>query len=181
MQLVLAGKAHPSDEEAKRVVQDLYRMTDVPLAAERAVYLHEYDLAMAKVLVRGCDLWLNLPRPPLEASGTSGMKAVINGGLNLSVLDGWWAEAYDRTNGWALPGELRHDSWTQDASDAGTLYRLLEQEVVPAFYDRDADGLPRAWLARMRASIRTLAPAFCAGRMLDDYLERIYAPKKRMT
>ena len=106
IQLVMAGKAHPSDEEAKRVVQDLYRMKDVPHAAERAVYLHEYDLAMAKMLVRGCDLWLNLPRPPLEASGTSGMKAVINGGLNLSVLDGWWAEAYDQTNGWALPGDV---------------------------------------------------------------------------
>jgi glycogen phosphorylase len=179
IQLVLGGKAHPSDEEAKRVVQDLYRMKDVPHAAERAVYLHEYDLALAKVLVRGCDLWLNLPRPPLEASGTSGMKAVINGGLNLSVLDGWWAEAYDGTNGWALPGDAQPDSWTQDARDAGTLYRLLEQEVVPAFYDRDTEGLPRAWLARVRASLRTLAPAFTAGRMLHDYVERIYAPNSR--
>jgi glycogen phosphorylase len=181
MQLVLAGKAHPSDDEAKRVVQDLYRMKDVPRAAERAVYLHEYDLAMAKLLVRGCDLWLNLPRPPLEASGTSGMKAVINGGLNLSVLDGWWAEAYDGTNGWALSGDVQPDSWTQDSRDAGILYRLLEQEVVPAFYDRDANGLPRAWLARVRASLRTLAPAFTAGRMLEDYIERIYAPKRLMT
>ena len=175
IQLVLAGKAHPSDEEAKRVVQDLYRLKDVHEVAEHVVYLHEYDLAMAKALVRGCDLWLNLPRPPLEASGTSGMKAVINGGLNLSVLDGWWAEAYDGTNGWALPGDVSHDAWTQDGRDAATLYRLLEQEVVPAFYDRDADGLPRAWLARIRASIRTLAPAFTAGRMLEDYVERIYA------
>jgi len=178
IQLVLAGKAHPSDDEAKRVVQDLYRMKDVPHAAERAVYLHEYDLAMAKLLVRGCDLWLNLPRPPLEASGTSGMKAVINGGLNLSVLDGWWAEAYDGTNGWALPGDVQPDAWTQDARDAGTLYRLLEQEVIPAFYDRDADGLPRAWLARVRASMRTLAPAFTAGRMLEDYIEHVYAPHR---
>ena len=181
IQLVLAGKAHPSDEEAKRVVQDLYRMKDVQHAAERVVYLHEYDLALAKLLVRGCDLWLNLPRPPLEASGTSGMKAVINGGLNLSVLDGWWAEAYDGTNGWALPGDVQPDSATQDARDAGSLYRLLEQEVVPAFYDRDADGLPRAWLARVRASLRTLAPAFGAGRMLQDYVERIYAPTRRLT
>ena len=178
IQLVMAGKAHPGDEEAKRVVQDLYRMKDVPHAAERAVYLHEYDLAMAKLLVRGCDLWLNLPRPPLEASGTSGMKAVINGGLNLSVLDGWWAEAYDGTNGWALPGDVQPDAWTQDARDAGTLYRLLEQEVIPAFYDRDADGLPRAWLARVRASMRTLAPAFTAGRMLEDYIEHVYAPHR---
>ena len=178
IQLVLAGKAHPSDEEAKRVVQDLYRIKDVPQVAERVVYLHEYDLAVGKLLVRGCDLWLNLPRPPLEASGTSGMKAVINGGLNLSVLDGWWAEAYDGTNGWALPGDVQPDSGTQDARDAGTLYRLLEQEVVPAFYDRDAEGLPRAWLARVRASLRTLGPAFAAGRMLDDYVERIYAPTR---
>ncbi|MGO9495584.1 MAG: alpha-glucan family phosphorylase, partial [Solirubrobacteraceae bacterium] len=147
-------------------------------AAERAVYLHEYDLALAKLLVRGCDLWLNLPRPPLEASGTSGMKAVINGGLNLSVLDGWWAEAFDGTNGWALPGDVQPDSGMQDARDAGTLYRLLEQEVVPAFYDRDADGLPRAWLARVRASLRTLGPSFGAGRMLHDYVERIYAPTR---
>ncbi len=181
IQLVLAGKAHPSDEEAKRVVQDVYRMKDVSHAAERAVYLHEYDLALAKLLVRGCDLWLNLPRPPLEASGTSGMKAVINGGLNLSVLDGWWAEAYDGTNGWALPGDVQPDSATQDVRDAGSLYRLLEQEVVPAFYDRDAEGLPRAWLARVRASLRTLAPAFSAGRMLQDYVERIYAPTRRLT
>jgi glycogen phosphorylase len=178
-QFVLAGKAHPSDEEAKRVVQDLYRIKDVPQVAEHVVYVHEYDLAVAKALVRGCDLWLNLPRPPLEASGTSGMKAVINGGVNLSVLDGWWAEAYDGTNGWSLPGDVQHDAWTQDARDAGTLYRLLEQEVVPAFYDRGADGLPRAWLARVRASLRTLAPAFAAGRMLEDYIERIYAPAIR--
>ncbi len=176
VQFVLAGKAHPSDEEAKGVVQELFRFKYAPHVAERVVYLHEYDLGMAARLVRGCDLWLNLPRPPLEASGTSGMKAVINGGLNLSVLDGWWAEAYDGTNGWALPGEVDPDPATQDARDADTLYRLLEQEVVPAFYDRDVEGLPPSWLARIRASIRTLAPAFCAGRMLDDYLERIYTP-----
>ena len=131
---------------------------------------------MAARLVRGCDLWLNLPRPPFEASGTSGMKAVINGGLNLSVLDGWWAEAYDGTNGWALSGEVDPDHGAQDARDAAALYDLLEQEVLPAFYDRDADGLPRSWLARIRASMSTLAPGFCAGRMLDDYLERVYAP-----
>ena len=181
VQFVLAGKAHPSDEEAKRAVQDLFRFKDAPHVAERVVYLHDYDLAMAKLLVRGCDLWLNLPRPPLEASGTSGMKAVINGSLNLSVLDGWWAEAYDGTNGWALPGEVQPDHETQDRRDAGTLFRILEQEVVPAFYDRGADGLPRSWLARIRASMRTLAPAFCAGRMLDDYVERIYTPTRHHT
>ena len=179
IQLLLAGKAHPSDDEAKRVVQELYRFKDVPEVAEQVVFLHEYDLAMAARLVRGCDLWLNLPRPPLEASGTSGMKAVINGGLNLSVLDGWWAEAYDGTNGWALSGDVDPDPSAQDARDAGALYDLFEHEVAPAFYVRDADGVPRAWVERVRASIRTLAPAFCAGRMLDDYTERIYVPASR--
>jgi starch phosphorylase len=175
VQFVLAGKAHPSDDEAKRVVQELFGFKYAPHVAERVVYLHDYDLGMAARLVQGCDVWLNLPRPPLEASGTSGMKAVINGGLNLSVLDGWWAEAYDHANGWALSGDLDFDANAQDARDAAALYDLLEQHVVPAFYDRDTDGVPRAWLTRMRASIRTLAPAFGAGRMLADYTERVYA------
>ncbi len=179
IQLVLAGKAHPSDEEAKRVVQDLFRFKDAPYVMERVVYLHEYDLGLAARLVRGCDVWLNLPRPPYEASGTSGMKAAINGGLNLSVLDGWWPEGYDGTNGWALSGDIDPDSGAQDARDADTLYRLMETEVLPAFYERDADGLPRAWLARVRASLRTLGPGFCTGRMLDDYLHRVYAPPIR--
>ena len=126
IQLVLAGKAHPSDDEAKRVVQDLFRFKDAPHVMERVVYLHDYDLGMAARLVRGCDVWLNLPRPPYEASGTSGMKAAINGGLNLSVLDGWWAEAYDGTNGWALSGEVDADSGAQDARDAEAMYRLIE-------------------------------------------------------
>ncbi len=176
IQLLLAGKAHPSDDEAKRVVQELYRFKDIPEVAERVVFLHDYDLGMAARFVRGCDLWLNLPRPPLEASGTSGMKAVVNGGLHLSVLDGWWAEAYDGTNGWALPGDIDADPSAQDARDASALYDLFEQQVGPAFYDLDVDGLPRAWLGRIRASLRTLAPAFCTGRMLDDYTERIYSP-----
>jgi starch phosphorylase len=109
------------------------------------------------------------------------MKAVINGGLNLSTLDGWWAEAYDGTNGWALPGETEPDPAARDERDASTFYDLLEQQIVPAFYDRDADGLPGSWLVRVRASMRTLAPAFCAGRMLNDYLERIYAPTRTST
>ena len=176
IQLLLAGKAHPNDDEAKGVVQELYRFKDLPEVTERVVFLHEYDLGMAARLVRGCDLWLNLPRSPLEASGTSGMKAAINGGLHLSVLDGWWAEAYNGHNGWALPGDVDPDAGAQDARDATALFDLFEREVAPAFYDRDANGLPRSWLARIRASIRTLARGFCTGRMLDDYTERIYAP-----
>ena len=176
IQFVLAGKAHPSDNEAKRVVQELYRFKDAPHVAERVVYLHDYDIGLAARMVQGCDVWLNLPRPPLEASGTSGMKAMINGGLQLSVLDGWWDEAYDGANGWALSGDVHHDRATQDARDAGALYRLIEQEVLPAFYGRNRDGLPITWIARIRASIQTLAPAFGAGRMLDDYIKRIYVP-----
>ena len=179
IQLVLAGKAHPSDDEAKAVVQELFRFKDIPDVSERVVFLHEYDLGMAARLVRGCDLWLNLPRPPYEASGTSGMKSVINGGLQLSVLDGWWAEGYDGTNGWALPGEVNPDPGAQDRRDAALLFDLFDREVAPAFYDRDESGLPRAWLARIRASMRTLAHAFCTGRMLHDYLERIYSPTPR--
>ncbi len=177
VQFVLGGKAHPSDEDAKRAVQALFGFKGAPNVAERVVYLHEYDLGMAARLVRGCDVWLNLPRPPMEASGTSGMKAVINGALNLSTLDGWWAEAYTGSNGWAIPGDVDWDHGAQDERDAATLYDLLENEIIPAFYGRDADGLPGSWLARIRSSMRTLAPAFSATRMLEDYETRIYAPR----
>jgi starch phosphorylase len=176
IQLVVAGKAHPRDDEGKQLIQALFALKDAPHVGERAIFLHDYDLGSAARLVRGCDLWVNLPRPPLEASGTSGMKCAVNGGLNLSVLDGWWPEAYDGANGWALPGDLDPDPGHQDWEHASELYRLLEQEVVPAFYDRDEAGLPRAWLARVRASLRTIGPAFSAGRMLRDYEERMYAP-----
>ncbi len=141
---------------------------------QRVVYLDDYDLATGAMLVRGCDVWLNLPRPPLEASGTSGMKSVFNGGLQMSVLDGWWAEAYDGSNGWALPGETNQDIGAQDAHDAEILHRLLGSEVVPSFYERDEDGIPRAWIERMRASLRTLGPRFCAARMLSEYMEGPY-------
>ena len=164
------------------MVQEMFRFKDAPHVAQDVVYLHDYDLGMAARLVRGCDLWLNLPRPPMEASGTSGMKAVINGGLNLSTLDGWWAEAYNGTNGWAyngtngwaLPGEVDCDHAAQDARDAATLFRNARAGGRARLLS--ARRLPHSWLARIRASIRTLAPAFCAGRMLEDYLQRIYAP-----
>ena len=141
---------------------------------ERVVFLDDYDLASAALLVRGCDVWLNLPRPPLEASGTSGMKSAINGGLQLSVLDGWWAEGYNGENGWALPGDIDPDIDAQDQRDAATFHRLLSEEVVPKFYERDDRGLPPAWLALVRASLRSLSPRFSAARMLSEYVERTY-------
>ena len=175
IQIVIAGKAHPRDDAGKGLIQALFAQRGAPHVGERVIFLHDYDLAMAARLVRGCDVWVNVPRPPQEASGTSGMKSAINGGLNLSVLDGWWPEAYDGTNGWALSGEVDGDHAAQDARDAAELYRLLEEEAVPAFYERGDSGVPHAWLARIRASLKTVGPGFCAGRMLEDYVERVYA------
>jgi glycogen phosphorylase len=174
VQVVLAGKAHPRDEEAKRALQRVFGLKSARIIGERVVFLDDYDLASAAALVRGCDVWLNLPRPPLEASGTSGMKSAVNGGINLSVLDGWWAEGYNGENGWALPGDVDPDSHAQDERDAGTLHRLLSEEVVPAFYERDERGLPISWLARMRTSLKSVVPRFCTKRMLAEYVRGPY-------
>lgn len=175
IQLLLAGKAHPKDDEGKRLVQGLFDIRGDSRVASRVVYLEDYDLAVGARLTRGCDVWLNVPRPPLEASGTSGMKSVLNGGLQCSVLDGWWYEAYDGANGWALDGSVDHDHGAQDARHAAELFRLLEDEVVPEFHDRDPDGIPQAWVRRMKASMRTLIPEFSAARMMRDYEDRMYA------
>jgi starch phosphorylase len=174
IQLVMAGKAHPRDDEGKRMVQHLFSFKWAPEIGGRVVYLDDYDLSSAARMVRGCDVWLNLPRPPLEASGTSGMKSAVNGGLQLSVLDGWWAEGYDGENGWALPGDEDADHGAQDHRDGAELHRLLDEEVSREFYDRDASGLPRAWLARVRRSLMTNGPAFSASRMMRDYVEQLY-------
>jgi starch phosphorylase len=174
VQVVLAGKAHPRDDEAKRTLQRLFGLKYARVVAERVVYLDDYDLALGARLTRGCDVWLNVPRPPLEASGTSGMKSAVNGGLQLSVLDGWWAEAYDGGNGWAIPGEIDPDAGAQDARDAEALHRLLDEEVVPSFYNRDADGHPGEWLAMVRHSMSTIGPRFAATRMLADYASGPY-------
>jgi glycogen phosphorylase len=179
IQILLAGKAHPKDDEAKHSLQALFARKGIPEIGRRVAYIEDYDLGIGARLTRGCDVWINVPRPPLEASGTSGMKSAVNGGLQLSVLDGWWAEAYDGTNGWALSGEVDGDHEAQDTRDADELLRLLHAEVVPDFYDRDAGGLPRAWLARTKASLRTNGPAFSATRMLRDYVERMYAEPAR--
>jgi starch phosphorylase len=182
VQVVLAGKAHPRDDEAKRALQSLFGMKGARVIGERVVFLDDYDLATGARLVRGCDVWLNVPRPPLEASGTSGMKSVFNGGLQLSVLDGWWAEAYRAAdeaggtvaNGWAIPGEVDADHHAQDERHAVALHHLLEHEVVPMFYERDESGLPARWLRMVRASLRTLGPRFSATRMLGEYVDGPY-------
>ena len=175
LQIVIAGKAHPKDDEGKALIQALFGQRGAPEAGQRVIFLHDYDLAMGARLTRGCDVWVNVPRPPLEASGTSGMKSAMNGGLNLSVLDGWWPEAHDGTNGWALSGEVDHDHAAQDGRDADALYRTLEEEVVPAYYARGDDGLPHEWLERVKRSLMTIGPQFCATRMVGDYVERMYS------
>jgi len=175
LQFLFAGKAHPQDEEAKSTLQQVFRLKGAPGVAGRVAFFEDYDLSLARHLVSGCDLWLNLPRPPQEASGTSGMKACVNGGLHLSVLDGWWAEAWDGSNGWAIDGEVDADTQAQDWRHASRLNDLLEREIVPLFHDR-VEGVPRGWLARVRASLKTNGPRFAATRMVREYETRIYGP-----
>ena len=171
---VFAGKAHPDDHQAKEVVRRLFELKRAPGVARRVAFLEDYDIPLAGHLVAGCDVWVNLPRPPLEASGTSGMKSVLGGGLQLSVLDGWWAEAYDGHNGWAIDGSEDSDAAAQDWRDANTLFDLLERHVVPMFHERDADGVPQRWAEMMRRSLMTNGPRFSATRMVREYAERIY-------
>lgn len=174
IQIVMSGRAHPADDAAKELVKTIFSLKDV--AETRAVYLEDYDLAVAHELVAGCDVWLNLPRPPLEASGTSGMKAALNGGLNVGVLDGWWCEAFEEgITGWGIASAGDSSEQVQDARDAETLYGLLEREVIPMFYDRDTAGIPRAWVLRMKASLQRVASSFTTRRMLDDYAARIWS------
>jgi starch phosphorylase len=177
VQFVFAGKAHPRDDVAKHQLQEVARLTRDPRLAGRIVFIEDYDIDVARHLVQGVDVWLNVPRRPLEASGTSGQKVVLNGGLNLSVLDGWWAEAYDGSNGFALGrGETHVNSEVQDTRDAEGLYNSLEREVIPLFYERDFDGLPRAWISRMKRAIRTLGWRFNSNRMVTDYVRQCYLP-----
>jgi starch phosphorylase len=174
LQLVISGKAHPSDDGAKRLVQRIFELKNAAAAKGSVAFLEDYDLEIAHQLVAGCDVWLNLPRAPLEASGTSGMKAALNGGLNLSVLDGWWPEAFDGSNGWALPAQPAQDEQAQDARDAALLYDTLEREVIPAFHDRDAAGIPVGWVRRIKASLRTVGTRFTTARMMGEYVQKVY-------
>jgi len=175
VQLVVAGKAHPLDEDGKHALRDVFALKRRSReAANRIVVLEDYDLAVAREMVAGCDVWINLPRRPMEASGTSGMKATFNGALQLSVLDGWWAEAYDGSNGWAIDGHESGDPGEVDARDGATFYDLLEHQVIPLFYDRGEDGVPHGWCRMVKAALRTCAPRFTTARMLDEYVQRVY-------
>jgi starch phosphorylase len=180
VQLLIAGKAHPADTPGKEILQVVYGFTHDPFYEGRVAFLEDYGMHPAHLMVQGVDLWLNLPRPPLEASGTSGMKAGLNGVPQLSTLDGWWEEGYDGTNGWTLPGTTPGlTTEEQDAADADALYRLLEDEIVPLFYDRDARGVPQGWVERMRDAIRVAASRFTADRMVREYAEEYYTPALR--
>jgi starch phosphorylase len=177
VQLILAGKAHPADGAGQAMIREWFRFLRRPEARRRVAFLPDYDLLLAEQLVQGVDLWINTPRRPWEASGTSGMKVLVNGGLNLSELDGWWAEAYAPEVGWALgDGQEHGDDPGWDAAEAEALYTLLEREVVPAFYTRDVQGIPTAWVARMRESMARLTPRFSANRVVREYTERYYLP-----
>jgi starch phosphorylase len=175
LQLVFAGKAHPADDTGKHHLQQVYRRAIDPLFGGRIAFVDDYDLHVAHFLVQGCDVWLNNPRKPLEASGTSGMKASINGVPHLSIGDGWWAEGFTGDNGWLIDPKTTGDQDAMDAADAEALYQLLEHEIVPAFYDRDAHGLPRRWLSVVRRAIISVTPRFSARRMVKQYAEDLYA------
>ncbi|MCU1298074.1 MAG: alpha-glucan phosphorylase, partial [Acidobacteriaceae bacterium] len=177
VQFVFAGKAHPRDEPGKRVLQQIAELMRNPKFADKFVFIEDYDINVGRYLVQGVDVWLNNPRRPLEASGTSGQKVVLNGGLNLSVLDGWWAEAYDGLNGFAIGTGRTHTNMdVHDSRDGEDLYRVLKEEVIPLYYKRDGDGLPRGWIKRMKRTIRTLGWRFNADRMVMDYTLKCYVP-----
>jgi starch phosphorylase len=178
VQIIFAGKAHPADEPGKQLIQAIYRQVKQADNGGRLVFLEDYDMSLARLLLQGVDVWLNTPRRPNEASGTSGQKAAVNGVLNFSVLDGWWREGFNGSNGWAIGSdEQSADAAAQDATDAESLYRTLEDEIIPAYYkDLGQDDLPREWIARVRQSIKSLAPVFSTRRMLKEYTHKSYLP-----
>jgi len=176
LQVLVAGKAHPADEAGKDLIQLIVEFSQEPTAAGRVVFLEDYEMTLARRLVQGVDVWLNTPRRPFEASGTSGMKAALNGALNCSILDGWWAEAYSPDCGFAIDGPAEKSESAQDEADAEALYALLVEQVLPAYYERDEAGLPQRWIALMRESIAELGPRFGTARMAAEYVERLYLP-----
>ncbi len=176
VQIVFAGKAHPADEPGKQLIQKIYRTVKRAETGGRLVFVEDYDMNLARYLVQGVDVWLNTPRRPMEASGTSGMKAGLNGALNLSVLDGWWREAYNGKNGWSIGEDKQWDlPEAQDQADARDLYNKLENEIIPLYYDRDINDVPPDWVRRMKESVKTVAPQFSTRRMVKEYAERLYS------
>jgi len=177
VQIIFAGKAHPQDQEGKELIRQIVQVSHQERFRHRIVFLEDYDISVARHLVQGVDVWLNTPLRPMEASGTSGMKVAFNGGLNLSVLDGWWVEGYQGNNGWGIgKGEVYEDTEYQNQVESRATYDLLEKEVVPGYYDRGSDGVPRSWVATMKASLQTLCPVFSTDRMVQEYAERSYLP-----
>ncbi len=180
IQFIFAGKAHPLDDEGKRYIQNIIHLSKYSELRGRLVFLENYDVHVARQMVSGCDVWLNNPRRPLEASGTSGQKIGCNGGLNLSILDGWWREGYDRTNGFAIGPDSNPDSVEeQDKQDAENLYRVLTEQVIPCFYDRDSRGIPRRWIRMIRRAMATLVPKFNTWRMVQEYTLNYYLPGRQ--
>lgn len=177
VQIIFAGKSHPADEPGKMLIQEVYRAVKRAENGGRIVFLEDYDMNLARYLVQGVDVWMNTPRRPNEASGTSGMKAALNGALNFSVLDGWWREAYNGNNGWAIGPDADLNEEVQDTADAESLYQTLENEIIPLYYsERDANDIPHKWLQRVKESMRTITPQFSTRRMLKEYTERLYLP-----
>ncbi|MDE2237605.1 MAG: alpha-glucan family phosphorylase, partial [Elusimicrobia bacterium] len=178
VQLIFAGKAHPADDGGKNLIQQIYRLAKDPAFGGRIAFIEDYDMHVARYLVHGCDLWLNNPLAPLEACGTSGEKAAINGVPSLSVLDGWWEEGYNGANGWPIgqPGG-RGSGEAADQADSVDIYEALEKKIIPLYYDRGSDQLPRGWIKVMKESIRSVAPRFCGNRMVKEYVENFYVPR----
>jgi starch phosphorylase len=178
VQIIFAGKSHPDHEGGKLLIQEVYRAVKRSESGGRLVFLEEYDMNLARYLTQGVDVWLNTPRRPNEASGTSGQKAAVNGVLNFSVLDGWWREGYNGQNGWAIGRDVDYEnSDQQDAADAISLFDTLEKEIVPLYYQlRSSDNLPGEWIARIKESVRTIGPQFSMRRMVREYVERMYLP-----
>jgi starch phosphorylase len=174
VQLIVAGKAHPQDEDGKRLVQAFVQFARSDDVRQRVVFLQDYDIDLAQQLVQGVDVWINTPKRPWEACGTSGMKVLVNGGLNLSEVDGWWAEAYNPGLGWAMMSPQNDPDVSTDAAEAEQLYDVLERDVIPMFYRRNEAGIPVEWVARMRNSMAQLTPRFSSNRMLREYVERLY-------
>ena len=182
LQLVFAGKAHPADDLGKQMIAQIVRFSRDPAVRHRIVFVEDYDISVARTLYQGSDVWLNTPRRPMEASGTSGEKAALNGALNCSILDGWWDEMFDGNNGWAISSAERiTDVEHRDQVEANSLFDILEHQIVPLYYDRGGARFPRGWVAKIKASVRTLGPKVQASRMVRDYVRDMYEPTARQS